>query len=179
MRVTRNPAVNPSDWVITDSTILKNRGELITYNGVTNSIDVQPVGTAGQVLVADPTTDRGIRWGSIASGSYVVTQSQSLTSGGWSNIGYFAWLDSFYSAWTSGRLVYYVEINGRNAELRVVNATNAVVIGTGDVISSSGSYQIILTQIPTADSVIEIQGRVSGGGGSNPIVRSAQLEFRI
>ncbi len=88
----------------------------------------------------------------------------------------FLWINSRNASYRNPVLLFRATVTTRNLEIRVYDATNAVQLGITGVITTSGIYTLAFDR-PTADCVIEIQGRQSASGGTAPKIDTAAIEF--
>jgi hypothetical protein len=159
------------------------KGDVSIHDGV---IETRlPVGLDNRVLTADSTTTTGLAWKSVAAASPSVKKSYSIvplareiTVSSYVAIGGFAWKQSEHAGYTNIRLIAWITWLGRSIQLRVVNVTTATTLWQGIAISATGIVEGVLTNLPTADALIELQAQ-RGGTGTNSSVSAAQLEFAI
>jgi hypothetical protein len=94
----------------------------------------------------------------------------------WITFAYFTWLNSRYSSYTNGILIYYVVIPGtRTIDIRLQNTTAATTLASNLGIAVTGWYSTAVTS-PVANAQLELQVQRSGGTGI-PIVYGVNLEF--
>lgn len=131
--------------------------------------DVMTTDGAGNLSFVTPSTGR-VAYHIVANKTVAYTTD-------YVTIAYFAWDHSRYSSYTSGALIYEVDIGNRNLDIRVRNTTAGVDVIASTGISADGFYTITGLTNPTADARLEFQVRKSSAGGSSPKIYGVQLEW--
>lgn len=90
-------------------------------------------------------------------------------------IGQMSWLQTRYSAYSSGTVVFYVAIGDRNLDIRLQDVTSATTLGQLTA-TGTNTYSFAVT-VPSINSTLEIQVRKNGFGGISPVLKSIVLEF--
>lgn len=136
---------------------------------------------AGYTLVTTSTGVATWQLGSSVVGggniAYTMTNNQTnVINTSYTTIGQMSWLQSRYSAYSSGIVIFHVEIADRNLDIRLQNVSTATTLGQLTV-SSSDTYSFAVTN-PTINSILEIQVRKNNVGGISPLLKSVVLEFQ-
>jgi phosphoribosylcarboxyaminoimidazole (NCAIR) mutase len=160
---------------ITGSTNTVHASHLRTTGAAVDVVSAAPP-TSGQVLTATSATTATWQTGGTGLASYQLVGPQaSASSTNFTAIGYFPWLDSRYSSYTSGIVVLRATIGDRNLNIRLRDVTNAATLGSATV-SSTGSTSFSVTN-PASDAQVELQISKSANGGTNPLIFGVVLEF--
>lgn len=93
-------------------------------------------------------------------------------------LAYFPWINSLYSTYTNGRLIFRAIISNRNLDIRLRDTTNNITLASSLGISSTGFYNLSVIN-PTTDAQIELQIRKSAFNGINPSILGVILEFDL
>jgi hypothetical protein len=89
----------------------------------------------------------------------------------------FIWVNSRNTKLKAGVVMFKATVSSPpNLELRVVDSVTTTVLGTTAPISADGIY-ILSFDLPTADTLIEIQIRQTLLGGTSPTVESVTFEI--
>lgn len=137
-------------------------------------------GTSGQVMITDGSANLSFAsTSSLGRRTYTLANNRiNVTNPNYITVGYFAWKNSRYSAYTSGALVYSVTIGNRNMDIRLRNiAAGTNVIETLGVSATAVRVDTASFTNPVVDTVIELQVRKASAGGVNPVVDGVQLEW--
>lgn len=110
---------------------------------------------------------------------HIVTSEVVANSASYVTVAYFAWAHSRYSTYTMGTLIYQVEVNNRNLDLRIRNTTAGTDVVTDLGVAVSG-WRVVTAGFtnPVANARLELQVKKSAGGGVSPKIFSTQLEWR-
>src|SRR3972149_2966828 len=159
--------------------LMTNKGDILSHNGT--SLEVIPVGYDGDVLSADSSTSTGLKWVNmsiqhITEYPLVINKINSIDDSDWTSVANFPWLDSQYSSYTSGQIIFRVTIYNRNLDIRVRDITNATTLGQVLGVSATGSYSVAVTN-PTSDAEVHLQIKKSSSGGISPDLLGVILEF--
>jgi hypothetical protein len=128
-------------------------------------------------LTVDGTISGGGGGGAHRVAYPMVTQQLDVGNTSWVTVGYFPWLDSRYSTFTSGRLVYRVVVPGtRQLDIRVRDTTSAATLGSDLAVAASG-WRSVAVSNPVGAAQIEIQVQRTAGAGGFPQVFGIMLEF--
>lgn len=108
----------------------------------------------------------------------MTTQRVDASAPVWISIAYFPWLNSRYSTFINGRLIYRVVIPGtRTLDIRVQDTTAATTLGSDLAVAASG-WRSVAVNNPVGDAQVEIQVRRSVAGvGAFPQIYGIVLEF--
>lgn len=142
--------------------------------------------SSGEVLVTSaPTTDFGVVnkkyvddalaavSGRIA---YQLISSKVLgIDTSYDNLAYFAWVDSRYSGYTNGRLLFEAEITGAELTYRVVDESGNVLV-TEATTSGSSFISATFASLPTQDRRVILQFK-KASAAANPAVYGVTFEF--
>ena len=182
---------------VTDTIVARTTTDTLTNKTITattNTVRATQLGTTGADVVvstsAPPSTGdilvatsaTAAAWqapdGSGARVAYplVTTSVVSASSTSYTTVAYLTWDDSRYSGYTSGTLVFEVDITNRNLDIRLRDTTNAVTLGETLGISVDG-FNTLSVSNPSSDARMELQVRKSAGGGVNPLVYGISLEY--
>lgn len=171
--------------------LLSNKGDLYTreITATDNKIVRFGVGPDNYVLTADSTLSTGLKWAAgMAAGalslSYTLIEFQAIpfafpgaVSGDWETFSYFPWLNTRYSGLTNGTVVLRVIIVNRGMNLRVIDTTNNVILGSLSIVSTmSTSFPIIN---PTTDATVAFQMQKTASGGTGPNILGCVLEYKL
>lgn len=96
----------------------------------------------------------------------------------WTTIAYFPWLNSRYSGYTNGVLIFRVNIPGtRTLDIRLRDTTAAANLAISIGIAATNWYSIAITN-PAGDAQIELQvQRSTTGAGTFPRIFGVVMEF--
>jgi hypothetical protein len=121
-------------------------------------------------------------WQSPGSGTNLATYTLvapevMATTTTWVTVAYFPWLNSRYSGYTNGALVFRASIPGaKTLDIRLQDTTAATTLASSLGIAVTNWYSIAITN-PVGDAQIELQVQRSAGAGSNPSVLGVVMEF--
>jgi len=172
--------------------LLSNKGDLYTreITASDNKIVRFGVGMDGHVLTADSSLSTGLKWAPGGGGAGALTLSYTLiefqaipfafpgaVGGDWTTFSYFPWLNSRYSGLMGGTVILRAIIVNRGLNLRVIDTTNNVVLGSLSIVSTmSTSFSIIN---PTTDATVAFQMQKTSVGGTNPTILGCVLEYKL
>jgi hypothetical protein len=178
-----NPHQVTFDQVNAANPIIASKGEILAFDGV-NLVSLG-AGVDTQVLIADPTTATGLRWGAGGGGGGSTRTSFNLTNVyteisdlDWKKASSFQWFQIRFALYSSGVLLLRVEdpcmIRLRNIDLGVDLCTFTVAP------AGVGSYSVPITNpsLPVADADLELQV-MRTPGVVIPVLHSAVLEFDV
>lgn len=173
--------------------VINNLSQTLTNKSITGSTNtvhashLQTTGAAVNVSAAAPpivnqvlrtTSATTATWqtvGTTVATYQLVGPKAEATSTTFTAIGYFPWLDSRYSGYSSGIVVLRATIGNRNLIIRLRDVTNGATLGSATV-SSTGSTSFAVSN-PSADAQVELQVHKSAPGGVNPQIFGVVLEF--
>lgn len=147
-------------------------------NIVTSTYSSTPP-TPGQVLTASSSTTAMWATPGVSSGrkTYMLHSGYSIpTDTVWTTIAYFSWLDSRFNSYIGGTLVYSVMVPDTTLDVRFIDTTSTVVLGSDLGISTSGVRSLAIIN-PIADARVEFQVRKTMVGGINPSIAGVELEY--
>lgn len=78
-------------------------------------------------------------------------------------VGYMAWDQSEYAAFTDGRMTFHVEIGNQEIEYEVIDVDNGNTVLASGTTSGTGSYTVPIL-LPTADTHIAVNVKIDGTG---------------
>lgn len=110
-----------------------------------------------------------------SAGALIATQV-SVNTTSFTCVGYFAWKQTEYAAFGSGKVVYEIEHTVKDLDIRVRNVTTSTTLGSDLSVAASGFREFTFT-LPTADARLCIEVRKTTGGGGNPNIFGVQMEF--
>jgi len=98
----------------------------------------------------------------------------------WTTIAYFPWLNSRYSGYTNGVLVFRAVVPGtRLLDIRLQDITGAATLASSLAIAATNWYSIAIAN-PAGNAQIELQvQRSAAGGGVVPYLLGIVMEFDL
>jgi hypothetical protein len=118
----------------------------------------------------------------VRASSRMILDSTSATGTGPADVSgsSIVWDVSRYSNYAAGVLVFYAEIGNRDLTVEVFDVVAAAVIGTLTVttVQGTGIYALTITN-PASDTYLILRLNKSSGGGTNPTVHAANMEFDL
>ena len=160
---TLNAAGTPGDINFSargSTTVTFNDSSDVNLNTTSQSI----VGAINESLV----TNRNISYALVSL--EVIANSATFT-----DIAYFPWLNSRFSGYSSGTVVFEATIVDYEAEVRLFDTAGAAALGTGATVGS-GFYSFAVSN-PGGNSRLRIQVRRTGVGSTNPRIFGVLLEY--
>lgn len=91
----------------------------------------------------------------------------------WESSSWFAWLDSEYGSYSTGKIVLNPELLGTNVNVRVYNATAATVLGSA-ALTVDGPQDFSFT-LPVADAKLDFQVQKATNNNLLPIIYGVTL----
>lgn len=155
--------------------------DFLKTTGADVNVVASPPPSIGDVLTATSATTATWQPGG-GGGSSVATYPLTLlrvnaNSTSYRTIAYFPWLNSRYSSYSAGILIFRAVIPGaKTLDIRVYDSTAATSLGSLLTIGADGWYSFAVSN-PVGDAQVELQVRRSAGGGSNPRIFGSVLEF--
>ncbi len=166
-----------------------------TITGATNTVEASALRTTGaavvvsgaapptpgQVLTATSATTAAWAAGGGGGGSGIVAYSMLpfnavINSTTWTGVSYFSWLNSRYSGYTAGTLIYTIGVTGPAANVRLRDITNNVVLALDNAVGVSGVRSLAVTN-PTTNAVIALEVQKTNENIPDPTIVGATLEF--
>jgi hypothetical protein len=128
-------------------------------------------GTCGEEVPPTPPVGGGVATYQLI-GPSVMSNTVTYTP-----IAYFPWLNSLYSTYTGGLLIYNVHIPGpKTVSIRLQNTTANVTLAMSVGIAVSGIYSTPITN-PTANAQIELQVLSPFGPTPDPSIFGVVMQF--
>lgn len=135
-------------------------------------------GSSGDVIQTDGSGNLSFVTPSSGRVAYhLVAQEIRANRPNYVSVGYFAWDQSRYSSYTSGALVFEVDVGNRNLDIRLQDTTANATVVEQLAVSADGHYTITGFSNPSADARLELQVRKTSNGGQSPRIYGVQLEF--
>lgn len=180
--------ITPSSNVtLTNKTIVGNTNTVGATQLETSGTPVQISGTAppGPNYILVTTNTNTATWQSYTGGGGGVAGkiAYTLNNGKYASvstiftsISTFSWIQSRYSAYLNGIVIFHATVSDRNLDVKLRNITTGVDLGSLTNIASTGVYSFSII-LPTANAHIELQIRKTLAGGTSPIIEGISLEF--
>lgn len=170
--------VNPGEIKFSDGTNTVDVKAPTTLSSDVDFVLPDSNGSTGNVLIKTAT---GTGWSTPASSriTYALQpmgESEAINTT-YTTIARFTWLNSLYSGYSSGSLIYEVVIGDRNLDIRIRDTTNASTVVEETNVSTSSFREVTGFVNPVSNASLELQIRKTQESGTNPIIRGIQLEW--
>jgi len=177
-----DPSLNNAQWVQTSNDLGVNdfglnlgSGEGIYLDKIDTNFRFKSLKGGNNVILES--TNEEIIVNSISKYSFILASVPiECYSTSYKNIVYFPWLTSEFSSFKNGKIIFRVNVINRGLTIRAFNPENNSTLGVKSNILESGSYSFPIAN-PSSDSMIIVQIKKLGFGGSDPRIYGLVLKF--